>query len=170
MSFVSTNSNRYLAWVNHPGCRQSSNFWAIPHAAGGAAIEINAQIQPVSSESIYVRTFIYISQIFTWQPFETFVCHSPFPTPTHHLLQEAANMRTCLLLFLALALTTSVAGQNVSNIHVHACERATKNGDVLLVNYNGTFTNGTLFDSSSLFRNNYSYEGLLILKDRLQWH
>ncbi|KAE9372722.1 hypothetical protein N431DRAFT_466963 [Stipitochalara longipes BDJ] len=57
-------------------------------------------------------------------------------------------MRSYLLSFLALAFTASVSAQNVSNIHVNACDRATKNGDTLIVNYNGTFTNGTLFDSS----------------------
>ena len=58
-------------------------------------------------------------------------------------------MRSFLLSFLALTFTASASAQIVSNIHVKTCERATKNGDVLIVNYNGTFTNGTLFDSSS---------------------
>jgi FKBP-type peptidyl-prolyl cis-trans isomerase len=30
-----------------------------------------------------------------------------------------------------------------------SCDRKTHNGDVLSVNYNGTFTNGTVFDSSA---------------------
>ncbi|KAN0110880.1 hypothetical protein V8E51_007267 [Hyaloscypha variabilis] len=57
-------------------------------------------------------------------------------------------MQPSLLSFLSLALAASASAQIVSNIHVRTCDRATKNGDMLYVNYNGTFTNGTLFDSS----------------------
>ncbi|KAE8450382.1 hypothetical protein EG329_006456 [Mollisiaceae sp. DMI_Dod_QoI] len=59
-------------------------------------------------------------------------------------------MRSLILTFLGLATTGLVAAQDlkIEVISSVPCTRKTKNGDILSVNYNGTLTNGTTFDSS----------------------
>jgi FK506-binding protein 2 len=62
-------------------------------------------------------------------------------------------MRSLLWTFLAAAAVGLVgaqaAGPGIEITFPVACDRKTKSGDVLSVNYNGTFTNGELFDSST---------------------
>jgi FK506-binding protein 2 len=65
-------------------------------------------------------------------------------------------MRAPSLAFtLSLALSfATVLGQDSDELVIEIirsveCDRTTHNGDVISVNYNGTFTNGTLFDSSA---------------------
>ena len=63
-------------------------------------------------------------------------------------------MKTTILSVLALASVGFVAAEDHSillDIEVTkevSCTKMTQLGDMLRVNYNGTFTNGTLFDSS----------------------
>ncbi|KAK0108163.1 Peptidyl-prolyl cis-trans isomerase fpr2 [Cadophora gregata] len=55
------------------------------------------------------------------------------------------------LVLLTLAATSAVVAQDGLTIEVIRsvyCTRKTKNGDLISVNYNGTLTDGTLFDSS----------------------
>ncbi len=61
-------------------------------------------------------------------------------------------MRNIFLLLTSLAAVGSVVAQDIQINVTHAvyCQRKTKNGDVISVNYNGTLLNGTLFDSSKL--------------------
>lgn len=51
----------------------------------------------------------------------------------------------------------AVLGQDTDKLEIEvtkavACERKSQKGDIISVNYNGTFTNGTQFDSSALPR------------------
>jgi FK506-binding protein 2 len=60
-------------------------------------------------------------------------------------------MRSSVLSFLSFAFASSAVAQTpnfTTPIYSVPCNRTTKNGDILTVNYNGTFTNGTLFDAS----------------------
>ncbi len=56
-----------------------------------------------------------------------------------------------LLYLVACFASAKTAGQgfNINVTHSVPCDRKTRSGDVLSVNYNGTLLNGTLFDSST---------------------
>jgi FK506-binding protein 2 len=62
-------------------------------------------------------------------------------------------MRAILLPVSALAIIGFVAAQDLKIEVTFAvkCDRKTKNGDIIYVNYNGTLTDGKEFDSSMFF-------------------
>ncbi|KAK1763297.1 hypothetical protein QBC33DRAFT_581082 [Phialemonium atrogriseum] len=59
-------------------------------------------------------------------------------------------MHAHILLALCAAAASYVAAENITVEVTYSvsCERKTKNEDIISVNYNGTLTDGTLFDSS----------------------
>ncbi|MAD85410.1 MAG: hypothetical protein CL912_20815 [Deltaproteobacteria bacterium] len=68
-----------------------------------------------------------------------------------HVGLRDANMKHFLVLLALAAIGYVVAqdGLTIEVIRSSECSLKTKSGDLISVNYNGTLTDGTLFDSST---------------------
>jgi FKBP-type peptidyl-prolyl cis-trans isomerase len=67
------------------------------------------------------------------------------------IVTRKAKMRSAILtVFACAAFSLAVAQEfKIEVTYSVACDRKSRNGDNIYVNYNGTLTNGSLFDSST---------------------
>lgn len=72
------------------------------------------------------------------------------PTHLKALVMKSCRMRSLVLKLVALAALGFATAEEfkIEVTYSVSCDRKTKSGDTIAVNYNGTLTNGEEFDSS----------------------